>query len=230
MEGYILQSLNLAERIFKRNFRRALGERELKTFEQSYREHFIQEEDIRSISRLGFNCIRVPFHYRIVEKAPYRFPESEALFHLDRAIEWAGAHKVWVILDLHAACGSQNHDWHSDSLGEANLWKKKEFQHRTFALWEFLADRYKDQTTVAGYDLLNEAVLADTQLLNEFYHALIKRIRKVDENHILFIEGNKWATDLDCLDTFEDDNLVLRRLQFHDFLSILISHKYLYFL
>jgi hypothetical protein len=38
---------------------------------------------------------------------------------------------------------------------------------------------------------------------------LIARVRAIDKNHILFVEGNKWAMDLDCLDDFSDDNLAL---------------------
>ena len=70
-----------------------------------------------------------------------------------------------------------------------------------------MAQRYKDKTTIAGYDLLNEAVLEDTKLLNAFYKQLIKTIRRVDQNHILFVEGNRWAQDLECLEDFSDDNL-----------------------
>jgi len=208
MEGYIMHSLNVAERKFKKEFAQALGVKALKEFERDFRDNFIQEKDIRTIAGFGFNCIRVPFNHRLVETVPYRY-EKESCSYLDRIVRWAEKHKVWIILDLHAAAGSQNHDWHSDSLGKAELWTKKSYRQRTCALWEFLADRYKDKFWIAGYDLLNEAVLDNTQLLNQFYKELIKTIRKVDQNHILFVEGNRWATDLECLDELRDDNLVL---------------------
>jgi len=72
-----------------------------------------------------------------------------------------------------------------------------------------LADRYKNEETIAGYDLLNESVVADNYFLNKFYEKIITVIRRVDKNHILFLEGNKWATDLKCLKDFNDDNIVL---------------------
>ena len=208
MEGYILHSPNVGEQVFKKGFKKTLGQKALDSFEKDFRGHFIQEKDIRAIAGFGFNCIRVPFHYRLIEKRPYRYDE-EGLQYLDKLLGWAEKYRIWVILDLHAACGSQNHDWHSDSLGKALLWKSKEFRRRTFLLWEFLADRYKDRETIAGYDLLNEAVLGDTRLLNAFYKELIQTIRGVDRNHLLFVEGNIWATDLKCLDDFSDDKVVL---------------------
>ena len=208
MEGYILHSLNLPEQRFKKNFVKALGKLQLADFEKEFRNHFIEEKDIRRMAHFGFNCIRVPFNYRLVEKKPYRY-DRKGLSYLDRVIRWAEKYHVWVILDLHAAPGAQNHDWHSDSNGTADFWTKKDFQKRTFALWEFLADRYKNKTAVAGYDLLNESVIDDAIKLNRFYKDLIRQIRHVDKNHILFVEGNQWARDLGCLDDLRDDNLVL---------------------
>jgi endoglucanase len=208
MEAYILYAPNFPEKTFKKKFAEALGEKALTSFEKEYREHFITEADIENISQLGFNCIRVPFNGRLIEKTPYGY-DQKGVGYLDRVIEWAKRYKVWVILDLHAAPGAQNHDWHGDSEGKAELWTKKENQERTLALWAFLADRYKNEESVAGYDLLNEAVLEDAGLLNRFYKELIQRIRAADKNHILFIEGNKWATDIDCLEEYNDDNYVL---------------------
>ncbi|MDO8581111.1 MAG: cellulase family glycosylhydrolase, partial [Candidatus Omnitrophota bacterium] len=156
----------------------------------------------------GLNCLRVPFHYNLVEKSPYRFPSAD-IRYLDQVVRWAEKYKIWVILDLHAAPGAQNHDWHSDSSGEIELWTRLANQKRTFAIWEFLADRYKDKEWVAGYDVLNEAVISDPRPLNQFYKKLIKVIRNVDRNHLLFIEGNHWAQDIACLDPIEDDHYVL---------------------
>ena len=208
MEAYILHAPNFPEQKFKKEFSNALGKDALYSFEKKYRGSFIREWDVENISRLGFNCIRVPFNYRLIEKTPYRYDQQGVRF-LDQVIRWAKKYKIWIILDLHAAQGAQNCDWHADSAGGAELWTKKRNQERALALWEFLADRYKDEESVAGYDLLNEAVLEDTGILNRFYKTLIKRIRSVDRNHILFIEGNKWATDVDCLEEYNDDNYAL---------------------
>jgi len=208
MEGYILQARNIAVHQFKKEFSAALGAKALKDLEKSFYQSFIQESDFEAIAKLGLNCIRLPFHHSLIERVPYHYSD-DGLAYLDQAIAWAEKYHLYIILDLHAAPGSQNHDWHSDSLGAAELWKNKIFQKRTFALWEFLADRYKDNPTVAGYDLLNEAVIDDAAVLNRFYATLIRQIRAADKNHILFVEGNKWATDIKCLQRFPDTNLAL---------------------
>lgn len=208
MEAYFMHSPNLPEQKFKKEFQAALGKKSLEDFEKSFRDSFIVEEDIKRLKSQGFNVLRVPFNYRLVEKGFNKF-DLDGVKYLDRVVKWAEKYRIWVILDLHAAPGCQNHDWHSDSYGKAELWTKSLNQKRTFAIWKFLANRYKDKSYVAGYDLLNEAVLGDGKKLDGFYKKLIKTIRSVDKNHILFIEGNNWAMDLNILSEYEDDNYVL---------------------
>ncbi len=208
MEGYFMHAPNQGVHVFKKDFSRKLGPQVLKSFEKKFRDRFIQEDDFKRIARFGFNCVRIPFHHRLIEKRPYEY-SNEGVAYLDQAIRWAKKYHLYVILDLHAAAGCQNHDWHSDSAGHARLWTNRSFQRRTVALWAFLADRYQGETTVAGYDLLNEAVIKDVGVLNRFYCEVIDAIRVVDGNHILFVEGNLWATDLACVQKFDDNNLVL---------------------
>ena len=107
MEGYILHAPNRAEQLFKKNFAKALGPAALASFEKDFRDHFIQERDFRRIAQLGFNCVRLPFNSRLIDLRNTRCCGGQ---YLDRAIAWAKKYKIWVILDLHAACGSQNCD------------------------------------------------------------------------------------------------------------------------
>jgi len=201
MEAYFVYAPNLPQRIFEKEFAEKCGPNALSELMSKFRRNFITEADFKQVASWGMNCIRLPFHYKVGA-------HDKAIHYLDQAIAWASKHKVYLILDLHAAPGSQNHDWHSDSLGPTELWTKKANRHKTYDLWQKLADRYKDETIIAGYDVLNEAVLPDADLLNEFYRETIKAIRRVDQNHILFIEGKHWAQNIDVLDDFKDDNWV----------------------
>ncbi|MBP9854399.1 MAG: glycoside hydrolase family 5 protein [Candidatus Omnitrophica bacterium] len=208
MEAYFMHSPNLAVHRFKDHFKKVLGEKALIDFEHSFQNNFIKESDFKNIKQQGFNCIRLPFNGRLIETA-ISTVDISGLKCLDDAVRWAKKYKIFIILDLHAAPGAQNHDWHSDSDGRALLWDSSEYQKRTLAIWEFVANRYKDEYYVAGYDLLNEAVLNDSGKLNKLYKQIITTIRSVDKNHILFVEGSRWAQDLECLEEFDDDNYVL---------------------
>ena len=202
MEAYFVHASNLPQQVFEKEFTSECGAQALKELMGKFRDNFITEADFKQAASWGMNCIRLPFHYKVGA-------DVRAVSYLDQAVGWARKHKVYLILDLHAAYGAQNPDWHSDSLdGKTELWTKKSNRQKTYALWEQLADRYKDETIVAGYDVLNEPVLQDTGLLNEFYRESMKAIRRSDKNHILFIEGKHWAQQIDVLDDFADDNWV----------------------
>ena len=115
-----------------------------------------------------------------------------------------------VVLDMHCAPGGQNHGPISDSDGTARLWLADSNKTHTMMIWEAIATRYADEPWIGGYDLLNEPVLAEGVSLQDFrrlYMDLTTVIRAVDINHILFIEGNWYATDFNGLTPPFDDNM-----------------------
>ena len=73
MEAYILGAANRPEKMFRREFTRRLGAKAMAEFDKSFRENFIREDDVRHVAGWGLNCIRVPFHYRVIEDAPFSY-------------------------------------------------------------------------------------------------------------------------------------------------------------
>jgi endoglucanase len=207
MEGYICGGRNIPESEFKAKFKSIYGKKELDIFESEFRKTYIAKEDFKTIASWGADCIRLPFHYRFFEKAPYRY-DSQSLLFVKRVLSWAEECNVKVILDLHAACGSQNYDWHSDSKGRALLWENARYRDRTYCLWEYLSSNLKDEKALYGYDVLNEAVAKKSQLgmLKNFYRETVKRIRKADKNIQIFLEGNSWAQQVEFLADVLSDN------------------------
>lgn len=200
MEGYILGSRNIAEHQFKNKFRRLNGKKELEKFSRLFRGNFIREIDFKNIKKLGFNCLRLPFNFRMVL-------DKKGLKYLDRAIRLCKQNKIYSILDLHAAPGSQNPDWHADSSGRALLWKDKNYQKKFIEIWQILSLRYKDEPAIAGFDVLNEPVYKDEKVILCVYKQLVKAIREIDKKHIIFLEANMWAREIEFLGRPWDDNL-----------------------
>ncbi|KAI0031100.1 glycoside hydrolase family 5 protein [Vararia minispora EC-137] len=162
-------------------------------------EHFFTESDAIFFRSLSLNCIRIALNYRHFEDPMNpRILRANAFRHLDRAISFCAAQEIYTILDLHCAPGGQNGGWHSDhGTHVAGFWRHKHFQDSAVWLWERLAERYRDQRWVAGYNILNEP--ADphprAERLIAFYDRVIHAIRAIDSRHILFLDGNTYAAD-----------------------------------
>lgn len=208
MEGYILGGRNIPESSFKKAFKNIYGDKELKRFERLFRDNFIREDDFKNIALMGANAVRVPFHYRLIENKPFSYSQ-EGFHYLDKVLSWAKDYKLGVILDLHAAPGAQNCDWHSDSQGKALLWEKDNYRERTLSLWEAVADRFKGNPALLAYDILNEPVLGkkNTDILKKFYQKALRRIRAVDRVRTIFLEGDLWSQRIDFLKDLIEDNV-----------------------
>lgn len=57
------------------------------------------------------------------------------------------------------------------------------------ALWEKLADHFKDNPALAAYDLINEPDRMPAKQLNDFYDRIYKAIRQIDPKHAIVIEA-----------------------------------------
>ncbi|PIW67113.1 MAG: hypothetical protein COW10_07395 [Candidatus Omnitrophica bacterium CG12_big_fil_rev_8_21_14_0_65_42_8] len=203
MEGYILHGRNIPEKSFKAEMARCCGKKELDNFTNTFRNNFIKEEDFKNIPSLDFNCIRLPFNCRLIEN-------KSGINILKEAVKLCEKYSIYCILDMHAAPGSQNEDWHSDSEGKAELWENKRHQEKFFKLWELLAGTFKDKQIVAGYDVLNEPVIKTSDAgkkLRGLYVKLVKRVRAIDKKHIIFLEGNIWSQALEHIGEPFADNL-----------------------
>ena len=181
-----------------------IGEQNAQLFWQRYRLNYVNSNDIKKIAFWGFNLIRLPFNYRLIspEDQPGVYLE-EGFAVIDSLLQWCRDSRLYVILDMHCAPGGQNADNISDSDGiEARLWTDPSNQDRTVDIWQTIAARYANDTTLIGYDLLNEPVLPEGHTSTELrtlYMRITSAIRQVDKNHIIFVEGNWYGTDFEAL-------------------------------
>ena len=189
-----------------------VGDSNANLFYNAYRANYVSEADIALIASWGFNSVRLPFHYLDFYDPNIGYFNESGFELLDNFLAWCEAANLYVILDMHCAPGGQNADNISDSDGVARLWTEPTlYQWMTILIWEEIAARYADNERIVGYDLLNEPVLPSghtNQELRNLYVDLTGAIRGVDPNHILFIEGNWYATNFDLLTPPWDDNMV----------------------
>src|SRR6266498_4201584 len=202
-EGYMFKFKTASSpRLIQTLINELIGEDDAHRFWKTYRENYITREDIRFIKQSGLNSVRVPFNYRLlVTEGEPRKLDGAGYEVLDHVVDWCRSEGVYVILDMHAAPGGQTGDNIDDSFGYPFLFESRESQELTVNLWRKLAARYRNQSTVIGYDLLNEPIAPyfDTASLNTrlepLYREIVKAIREVDRNHIVFLGGAQWDTN-----------------------------------
>jgi aryl-phospho-beta-D-glucosidase BglC (GH1 family) len=202
----------------RRALRDALGPDRYELFFERFMDAFFADADVAYLASLGLNSIRLPFSYRHFEDDDQPFQLKEAGFALlDRAVASCARHGLYVVLDLHALPGGQNRHWHSDNpTHHPAFWDHRHFADRVVHLWEALADRYKGNATVAGYNIMNEPGDIDGDKIKPFYDRAEAAVRAVDPDHILFLDGNRYGTQFTA---FEDaplyDNTVYAVHDYH---------------
>jgi endoglucanase len=177
-----------------------VGPDEARAFWTAFRDTWVTREDIRFLKQAGFDHVRVPFNYRILtpeDQPGVWLPEGFAL--LDRIVGWCREEGLWVVLDMHGAPGGQTGRNIDDGWGHPWLYESAESQERTVAIWRRLAQRYRGEAAVLGYDLLNEPLPIGYEALNPrvepLYRRLVTAVREVDPNHVIFLGGAQWDTN-----------------------------------
>lgn len=181
----------------RRALRRALGQHRYDLFFSRFLQSFFAEADAAFISALGMNSIRLPFNYRHFEKDERPFVLLEEGFErLDHVIQTCRRYGLYVVLDFHAMPGSQNRHWHSDNPTHWPMfWEHPHFQDRAVHLWEAIAQRYASEPVIAGYNIMNEPCDIEGTQIRPFYDRTVAAIRAIDNQHIIFLDGNRYATD-----------------------------------
>jgi len=220
-EPYMLQlsKVAVAQYDIKVKIAGLTGEKNTRKFYRSYRKNMITERDIDSLKSWGFNSVRLPMHYNLftlpVEKEPVAGQNTwlkEGFILTDKLLKWCSKNQMYLILDLHAAPGGQGNDKPIADVDttKPNLWESEANRQKTIALWAKIAARYKDEIWIGGYDLINETnyKMEGNEPLRKLFNAITEEIRKVDTNHIIFIEGNQFANDYIGLTPPWDNNMV----------------------
>ena len=198
-----------------------IGQEKAEKFWLDFRRCYITEADIKRIGEVGFNSVRPALNARRFltegEDACY---VDEGFELLDNLIKWCRKYGIYVIIDMHGAPGGQTGTNIDDSpKDEPELFMDARNQDRLVNLWVKIAERYKDEVTVAAYDLLNEPLPQRTgaaekykDQLEPLYKRITEAIRRVDSRHMITLEGADWSNDWSVFSEVFDDNVFY---QFH---------------
>lgn len=167
-------------------------------------EYVLEERYYRMVQSRGFDHIRLPVNFSLYCDSQYNI--SEEIFEkVDKAISLAIAAGLYVVLDMHG-CGDINSNADDGS-------------KMLYALWEQVAEHYKDYNEKLIFELLNEpntgtadAVCPlDADRLNEIQNEIITRIRRSNPDRVLVaaVADNNIVWNLEKLSLPKDDKNII---------------------
>ena len=203
-EGYMfkLKDVN-SPRMINQAFSELIGPSALDSFWKTYLNNYITASDIHYMKSIGMNSIRVPFNYRLFTSEKYmgETNPNHGFELLDKLISWCKKEQLYILLDMHCAPGGQTGDNIDDGEGYPFLFESEKDQQLTADIWKRIAARYKNESIIIGYDLLNEPIAtyfnADhfNPKLEGLYKKITAAIRQVDKNYLIFLGGAQWDSN-----------------------------------
>ncbi|WP_346856480.1 glycoside hydrolase family 5 protein [uncultured Draconibacterium sp.] len=219
-EGYMFgfRRINSAQRI-DQAFREMVGPDFTNQFWKKFKDNYITKEDIQYIKSTGANSIRLPFHYKLFTDEDYMGLTSaqDGFQRIDTLLAWCRESELYIILDMHDAPGGQTGDNIDDSYGYPWLMTSKESQDLFVEIWKKIADYYKNEPLILGYDLLNEPIATHfgdeipelNKQLEPLYMRAVKAIREVDSNHIVLLGGAQWNSNFTVFTDSKFDDKIM---------------------
>lgn len=145
-------------------------------------------EDYAAVRAAGLNVVRLNLWYRLFEEntTPYVY-KQEGWDWLNKQILWARQGGVRILLSMMAPqCGYQGSGYTGTFWTGGNAYGS--CQDRLKALWTEIANRYKDEPAIAGFDLMNETLPANNAQYQAYIQTLASAIRGVNTRHLLDVQ------------------------------------------
>ena len=199
-------------------FKEAVGPDFTAEFWKQFKDNYVTKADIDFIASQGANTIRLPFNYKLFTDEDYmgQTGQKDGYQRIDSVVSWCKANNLYLILDMHDCPGGQTGDNIDDGHGYPWLFESEKSQQLFCDIWREIANRYKQETTILGYELMNEPIAhffanKDSlyQLLQPLYKRCVSTIREVDQNHIILLGGAHWNSFFWMLDDASYDDKLM---------------------
>ncbi len=185
---------------------------------------FILKKDIEQIADWGFDHVRLPVDYEVLEKdSGEQIPAG--FKRVEQVILWCRESKLNIVLDLHKAYGYDFNDAGNDE--KNNLFSSEALQNRFVTLWINMVEAFAQYDNVA-FELLNEVVEKENaESWNRLIEKTVKEIRKKAPVAPIIYGGIQWNSvkTLKLLDIPQDENIIFT---FHFYEPLLFTHQKAY--
>jgi endoglucanase len=169
------------------------------------------EKDFQHIRDLGFDAIRLPLSLHSLNSGgPDYTLDTLFLQFLDHAVDLAGEHEIYLVLDNHSS----------------GVFSQVEYDPETMlkAVWGQMAERYADRSEYISYEILNEPHNISEERWDSIQGRVIELIRETDTTHYILVDpaGRSSYKHLDSMTVYEDKKLIYT---FHFYDPFIFTHQ-----
>lgn len=196
---------------------------QFREYDLEHFDSFITEKDIADIASLGFDHVRVPVDYNVLEDEQGNTIES-GFRYLENCRQWCEKNGLNMLIDLHE-CYGYSFDPLKKDMDRRKFFYDQALQDRFFALWEKIARRFCGYPDQVAFEPLNEVVLFEVRdAWNEILRKYIKLIRSIAPQSFIIVGGvfyNSVMT-VDWLSVPVDSKIVYN---FHCYEPTIFTHQ-----
>lgn len=167
---------------------------------------FITESDFAQIAAWGFDHVRIPIDYNVIQNADGSMKE-DGLRRIDAALALSDKYGLKTVLDLHKTPGFS----FDEGEHEAGFFESETYQALFYAIWEALSARYGRMHDRVVFELLNEVTEAEyLPAWKRISRECVRRIRQNAPDTCVLLGSYNWnsARTLPELDAPYDDKVV----------------------
>ncbi|MCR5789506.1 MAG: glycoside hydrolase family 5 protein [Lachnospiraceae bacterium] len=196
-------------------------------YDKEHFDSFITEDDLKSIAEMGFDHVRVPVDYVVLEDEDGNRRE-EGYACLDRCREWCAQYSLHMLIDLHECYGYSFDPLKKDD--KLRFFYDRQLQERFLALWDRLAGHFAGYPELVAFEPLNEVISQDVVAeWNDLLTRYIQRIRKTAPDTWLVLGGVDYNSVLSVplINVPADDHIVYN---FHCYEPMVFTHQGAYWI
>ncbi len=181
---------------------------------------FITAPDFAQIAAWGFDHVRIPIDYNVVQNADGSMKE-EGLARIDTALALCEKHRLHAVLDLHKTQGFS----FDEGEHEAGFFESEKYQQLFYRIWEAFAQHWGGLTDRVMFELLNEVTEAEyLGAWKRISAECIRRIRRFAPNMRILLGSyhHNGAREVQELDAPSDKNVLYN---FHCYEPLKFTHQ-----
>jgi endoglucanase len=142
--------------------------------------------EMQYYSGKGLKLIRLPFLWEKVQPSLDGTLNVTYLAQMDQVIASAKTYNISVMIDMHNYC---RYPYNGTVITQPGGPTQAQYND----VWTKLATHYANETTIWGYDIMNEPNNLNGADWFKIAQGAITSIRVVDANHTIVIEGDNWS-------------------------------------